>query len=93
MFFTPESPRWLILNRSDEEGARKIFTLSGANADELIKEIKNSVKPVKEFLFSGKFTKPIILAFLSPTLSICNVCRKLLSPKYAFTFTSFMLVL
>lgn len=64
MFFTPESPRWLLLNRGDEEGARKIFTLSGANADELIKEIKNSVKPVKEFLFSGKFTKPIILAFL-----------------------------
>jgi sugar porter (SP) family MFS transporter len=64
MFFTPESPRWLLLNRSDEEGARKIFTLSGANADELIKEIKNSVQPVKEFLFSGKFTRPIILAFL-----------------------------
>jgi sugar porter (SP) family MFS transporter len=64
MFFTPESPRWLLLNRNDEEGARKIFTLSGANADELIKEIKNSVQPVKEFLFSGKFTRPIILAFL-----------------------------
>lgn len=64
MFFTPESPRWLILNRNDEAGARKIFEMSGANADELVHEIKNSKQPKKESLFSGKFSKPLILAFL-----------------------------
>lgn len=65
MFFTPESPRWLILYRNDEAGARKIFEKSGAAADELIKEIRNSVQQKKkESLFSGKFSKPLMLAFL-----------------------------
>lgn len=65
MFFTPESPRWLILYRNDEAGARKVFEKSGAPADELIKEIRNSVQQKKkEALFSGKFSKPLLLAFL-----------------------------
>jgi len=64
MFFTPESPRWLLLQKNDEAGARKIFDMSGANADELIHEIKNSKQPKKESLFSGKFSKPLLLAFL-----------------------------
>lgn len=64
MLVTPESPRWLILQKNDEAGARKIFDMSGANADEVIHEIKNSKQPEKESLFSGKFSKPLILAFL-----------------------------
>jgi len=64
MFFTPESPRWLILYKNDEAGARKIFALSGASADELVYEIKNSVQQVKESLFSGKYNRYILLAFL-----------------------------
>lgn len=64
MFFTPESPRWLILYKGDEEGARKIFTLSGAQADEVINDIKKSVQQTKESLFSGKYNRLIILAFL-----------------------------
>jgi MFS transporter, SP family, arabinose:H+ symporter len=64
MLFTPESPRWLLLNKNDEQGARIIFEASGANADELIHEIKNTITPKKESLFSGKFSKPLILAFL-----------------------------
>ncbi len=64
MFFTPESPRWLLLQRNDEAGARKIFAMSGADADEIIHEIKNSKQPKKESLFSGKFSKPLLLAFL-----------------------------
>ncbi|MEN9572136.1 MAG: hypothetical protein RL172_3367 [Bacteroidota bacterium] len=64
MFFTPESPRWLILNRNNEAEARRVFAMSGANADELVHEIKNSKQPKKESLFSGKFSKPLMLAFL-----------------------------
>lgn len=47
MLFTPESPRWLLLNKNDEQGARTIFEISGANADELIHEIKNTITPKK----------------------------------------------
>lgn len=64
MLFTPESPRWLLLNKNDEAGARTIFEMSGANADELIHEIKSAITPKKESLFSGKFSKPLLLAFL-----------------------------
>ncbi|MFN5135856.1 MAG: sugar porter family MFS transporter [Chitinophagaceae bacterium] len=64
MLFTPESPRWLLLNKNDEQGAKTIFEMSGANADELIHEIKNTITPKKESLFSGKFSKPLLLAFL-----------------------------
>jgi MFS transporter, SP family, arabinose:H+ symporter len=64
MLFTPESPRWLLLNRNDETAARKVFELSGAPADELIREIKNTTVQRSEPLFSGKFNKLILLAFL-----------------------------
>jgi sugar porter (SP) family MFS transporter len=64
MLFTPESPRWLILHKNDEASARKIFELSGAPADEVINEIKGSANQKKEPLFSGKFNKLILLAFL-----------------------------
>ena len=64
MLFTPESPRWLILYKNDEAEARKVFAKSGAPANELIHEIRNSVQEKKESLFSGKFNRYILLAFL-----------------------------
>lgn len=64
MLITPESPRWLILYKNDEAEARRIFTLSGADANALISDIKNSKEPRSEFLFSGKFSRPLLLAFL-----------------------------
>jgi MFS transporter, SP family, arabinose:H+ symporter len=64
MFFTPESPRWLILFKNEEAEARKIFEKSGANADELIKEITSATEAKSEPLFSKKFFKPLLLAFL-----------------------------
>ena len=64
MFFTPESPRWLILYRNNEEEAKKIFARSGSHAEELIKEIRNSVQQKSESLFSGKYNRMILLAFL-----------------------------
>ncbi len=64
----PNSPRWLLLNKNDEAGARSILESLGIkNLDQSIQEIKDSVKTnVKgaSGLFSGLYSKPISLAFL-----------------------------
>ncbi len=66
MLFTPESPRWLILYRNNEEEARKVFEQCGSDTETLIAEIRSSahVQQKKESLFSGKFSRPLLLAFL-----------------------------
>lgn len=64
MFFTPESPRWLILFKKDEHAARKILQLTEDNIDKVVNDIKNSVSTKKASLFSGQFGKPLLLAFL-----------------------------
>jgi MFS transporter, SP family, arabinose:H+ symporter len=64
MFFTPESPRWLMLFKKDEAGARKILELTETNIDATVNSIKNSISIKKESLFSGKFGKLLLLAFL-----------------------------
>jgi sugar porter (SP) family MFS transporter len=64
MLFTPETPRWLILYKKDEAGARKVLALTGDVSDAVINAIKNSATSVKEPLFTRKFLKPLTLAFL-----------------------------
>lgn len=61
----PESPRWLLLRRNDENAARRVLaSLQHGNVEEEINEIRHSVNKVKGNLFSGKYNKPILLAFL-----------------------------
>jgi MFS transporter, SP family, arabinose:H+ symporter len=64
MFFTPESPRWLLLFKNDERGARAILALTEDNIDQTVHDIKQTVSTKKESLFSGKFKTPLLLAFL-----------------------------
>ncbi len=64
MLFTPETPRWLLLYKKDEPAARKVLQLTEKNIDKVVNDIKNSVSTVKASLFSGKFGKPLLLAFL-----------------------------
>lgn len=64
MLFTPETPRWLVLFKKDDEAALKVLALTGEAHDHLIEEIKASVSSVKESLFNKKFLKPLVLAFL-----------------------------
>jgi len=62
----PNSPRWLVLHKNDEEEAGNILSQMGvANVNESIKEIKASVKEtVQTGFFSKKYSFPITLAFL-----------------------------
>lgn len=64
MLFTPETPRWLVLFKKDDEAAKRVLALTGEASDHLIDEIKASVSSVRESLFSRKFVKPLVLAFL-----------------------------
>jgi len=64
MLFTPETPRWLVLFKKDDEAAKKVLALTGEASDHLIDEIKASVSSVSESLFSRKFVKPLVIAFL-----------------------------
>jgi sugar porter (SP) family MFS transporter len=64
MLFTPETPRWLLLFKKDEKSAREVLKLTETNIDATVNDIKNSVTTKTESLFSGKFGKPLLLAFL-----------------------------
>ncbi len=69
MLFTPETPRWLLLTKGDEAAARGILTITESNVDKAVEYIKKSARNEKneivgENFFSGKFTFPILLAFL-----------------------------
>jgi len=64
MLFTPETPRWLVLYKKDDEAAKKVLAITGEATDHIIEDIKNSVSSTKEALFSKKFIKPLMLAFL-----------------------------
>ena len=64
MLFTPETPRWLVLYKKDDEAAKRVLALTGESSDHLIEEIKASVNTVKSALFSKQFLRPLILSFL-----------------------------
>lgn len=64
MYFTPESPRWLLLYKNDETQARKILETTGAPVDELIHNIHRATSTKTESLFGGKYTRLLLIAFL-----------------------------
>lgn len=64
----PNSPRWLVIRKKDEEAALKTLTVlsSKEHAIEKLQEIKSAMsKSVsKERLFTAVYRKPLMLAFL-----------------------------
>jgi MFS transporter, SP family, arabinose:H+ symporter len=69
VLFVPESPRWLVLKKGDNDEALRILGIIDApNAEKSLAEIEQNrfhknEAGIKEF-FSGKYRFPIILAFL-----------------------------
>lgn len=64
MLLIPETPRWLVLYKKDYEAAKKVLAITGEAYDHIIQDIKNSVSSTREALFTKKFARPLILAFL-----------------------------
>jgi len=62
----PNSPRWLVLHKGDEDAAKSILLNMGIkDVDQSIKEIKASVVEIsKSGFLSGRYSFPITLAFL-----------------------------
>jgi len=64
----PNSPRWLVLQKGDDEGALDTLKLiyTDEQAHKKLDDIKdhNPVSAAKEKLFSGNYKTPLILAFL-----------------------------
>lgn len=64
----PNSPRWLAITKNDDVGALKtlriLYTEEQATAK--LKEIRdfNPISKIPEKLFSGKYSTPLLLAFL-----------------------------
>jgi SP family arabinose:H+ symporter-like MFS transporter len=68
IFTVPRSPRWLMLVKGDEGAALEVLKkINPGNAMKALEEIKKSIGGesvgLKAF-FSGKFARPILLAFL-----------------------------
>jgi len=70
MFFVPESPRWLIVHKSDYAQARSILQVSDPEGvDEALRALHQSIDEEKEkesivSFISRRYSKPIMLAFL-----------------------------
>ncbi|HBH24570.1 MAG TPA: MFS transporter [Cytophagales bacterium] len=63
--FIPESPRWLLLHENNEDKARDILSKTDPeNVEKSLVAIKESRITKKESLFTKKFSKPVMLAFL-----------------------------
>jgi len=64
MLGVPETPRWLLLYKNDEPRAREVLSLTESDIDRTIREIREAATHTDESLFSGKYVRPLLLAFL-----------------------------
>ena len=64
LFQIPESPRWLILNGSEQAARPILERLGESNINAAIMAIRDSVKLHQESLFQRRYFKPIFFAML-----------------------------
>ncbi|MGS2741191.1 sugar porter family MFS transporter [Sinomicrobium sp. M5D2P17] len=63
----PNSPRWLLLQKQDEAGAREVLhkMYDNEEAEKALEQIRLDNTPGKtDTIFSGKYSLPLLLAFL-----------------------------
>jgi sugar porter (SP) family MFS transporter len=69
VLLVPESPRWLVIKKMDDDEALRVLAIIDADrAEQSLKEIKEGATDktranIREF-FSGRYRFPILLAFL-----------------------------
>ncbi len=64
LFIVPESPRFLIKKGKVTEARNVLQKIETLDIEAEIRDIKSSMIQVKENLFSGRYSKPISIAFL-----------------------------
>lgn len=67
VFFVPESPRWLVKRRRDNEAEQVLRAIGEPEVETALQSIRLSVKSVgeeRESLFSGKYNRPIMYVIL-----------------------------
>jgi len=62
----PESPRWLLLEKGDEAGSRRVLGIVDPDAvDRTIMEIRHAAREFRDdHLFRRAYARPVLLAFL-----------------------------
>ncbi len=66
MWFTPETPRWLLLTKGDEKQALSVLSITEAAPGEALEQIKASAQQSAQTdsIFKAKYRWPVLLAFL-----------------------------
>ncbi len=64
LFLVPESPRFLIKQNKIAAATKVLYKIETQNIEREIAEIRSSMSVKRENLFSGKYFKPISIAFL-----------------------------
>ena len=64
LFLVPESPRFLIKKNKIQDATKVLIKIESKDIEQEISEIRASMSASREKLFSGKYSKPIAIAFL-----------------------------
>mgnify|MGYP001547689823 CR=1 FL=1 len=64
LFLVPESPRFLIKKNKIQDATKVLIKIESKDIEQEISEIRASMSASREKLFSGKYSKPIAVAFL-----------------------------